>query len=186
MNEINRLLIIEDEPDFTRLIAIAARELGFEVGQVRSPGDWTGAYDSMRPNVIVLDLMMPEVDGIQILHALRERRCTADILLISSAEPRILDCLLQLAAECGPNISELVRKPVTPERLVAILKKYRACAPLFGEEDLREAIARGQITAHYQPKISLQAGRAGTIRNGDWWQRVISSRSRSGRGLSAA
>ena len=159
MSESNRLLIIEDEPDFSELVAITAREMGFVVGQVKTPKNWFSAYKSLLPNVIVLDLMMPDIDGIQVLRTLREQQSTADVLLISSVDPRILNCLGQLGTERGPNIRELMHKPVTPEQLAAVLKKYINSVPAITEQDLRKGIEKRQITAYYQPKVNLQTGR---------------------------
>lgn len=186
MSIAGRFLIIEDEPDFRNLVALVADKLDFAVGHVAQPERWRDTYRAFRPDVIVLDLMMPGVDGVQILAGLSEERCTADIILISGADPRIISSTARVARERGLAVREVLHKPVTLETLVESLYRYRrhlraaaddsACArtddgrfaqtdrrpapsTAMSDEEVRAALAGHMFGAHYQPKISLQSDR---------------------------
>ena len=85
------LLCIEDDPDIAQLIRLAARFAGFDV-ECASTGDagWKLLEDGMRPSIVVLDLMLPGLDGLEILRLAREKGDVDDVpfLVLSAMSAR--------------------------------------------------------------------------------------------------
>lgn len=151
-----RVLIIDDDPEVGAFTSEVARNLGLQALRVDRSEQVVAAFREFHPDTIVLDLMMPGMDGIQVLRALADENCQADILLFSGADGRLLNTTARLAAQQGLRIRELLRKPVQVEDLELALRRPGRAAPA-SEDELRTAIRAGQITAHFQPKVCLKA-----------------------------
>jgi two-component system, OmpR family, response regulator len=66
-----RLLVVEDEPNILELLAASLRYAGFEVMTAAAGNDAVQAAQRHRPDLIVLDVMLPDMDGFEVLHRLR-------------------------------------------------------------------------------------------------------------------
>lgn len=162
MSELGRLLIVDDEPDVGTLLAEVAKGSGFQVKVISGSLDFPDAFQTFHPNLILLDLMMPDLDGLQILRSLAEAHCDAHIILASGADGRVLNATARIAGELGLTIKKILRKPIAVEDLEAVLGDYMASARPLTADELRSAIERKQIYAHFQPKLDLSAGYPGT------------------------
>lgn len=63
-----KLLVIDDEKSITKIIEKVATELGYDVRALNDAAAAYEAFEQFRPDVLMLDLMMPEVDGIDVLN----------------------------------------------------------------------------------------------------------------------
>lgn len=81
-----RLLIIEDDPGLTELIRRVAEEAGYEVQQWEPHIPFIALYCEFQPHVIVLDIILPEMDGFEILRHLSKERSDARIIILSGQE----------------------------------------------------------------------------------------------------
>ena len=61
-----RLLVVDDEPEFGEYVRKVAVELGYEVEVTGDGKSFMKAYESFNPSVIALDLVMPEIDGVEL------------------------------------------------------------------------------------------------------------------------
>ncbi len=82
-----RLLVIDDEPAFLKYVRRIAESLGHEVTTTSNPIEFKDVYRSLDPNFIVVDIVMPGVDGIEILTWLAEQGCRAKVVVISGFNP---------------------------------------------------------------------------------------------------
>lgn len=155
----NRLLVVDDEPDIRDFIKEVAEEIGFEVAEAESQAQVQTALRSLSPTVIVLDLMMPEVDGVELLRFLVKEGCRAQILLISGLDPKVLNTANRLGTTLSLNMAGTLHKPMTVPELEATLTKTLQGGRLVTESDLKEALAEEQLLLHYQPKVSLKSER---------------------------
>jgi two-component system OmpR family response regulator len=81
-----RVLVVDDEPSLTDLLATA---LGYEGWSVRSAGDgWSAvrAARDFRPDVVVLDVLLPDLDGLQVMHQLRSEAPGLPVLLLTARD----------------------------------------------------------------------------------------------------
>ena len=65
----NRLLVVDDEPDICKFIASIGRAAGYDVMTCCHGGEFGRLFDETRPSMVVIDIVMPEVDGISPLSA---------------------------------------------------------------------------------------------------------------------
>jgi DNA-binding response OmpR family regulator len=86
-----RLLIVDDDPDIRDIVRTWAARNGCEVEAVSGWREMSGVIRTFAPTTILLDLMMPDVDGIETLHHLAESGCRAKILLMSGADAPLLE-----------------------------------------------------------------------------------------------
>ena len=77
-----KILIIEDEPDIVRMLEYNLKKEGFRV--VSAPDGQDGLRQARKqcPDIILLDLMLPEIDGLEVCRALRQERDTSGIPVI--------------------------------------------------------------------------------------------------------
>ncbi|MCH8110345.1 MAG: response regulator [Proteobacteria bacterium] len=123
MAEKPRLLAIDDDPKVCKFLEDAAGPLGFEVRSVSDPHEVDDVYRAFQPTVIVLDLAMPERDGIQILRFLAAEGCDAPIALMSGYDQPMMRHAISLGEALGLNLTEPLRKPIRLADLRSVLKK---------------------------------------------------------------
>jgi DNA-binding response OmpR family regulator len=112
---VDTILVVEDEPDVLDLVRYHLRRAGFDVlTALNGPAGLATAVES-RPDAIVLDIMLPQMTGIEVCKALREANETADIpILILTAKAEIPDRIAGL--ELG--VDDYITKPFSPRELV--------------------------------------------------------------------
>lgn len=125
-----RVLVVDDEPTIGYVVSRYLDRAGYETAVAASGRDALSSAASERPDVVVLDLMLPDLDGLEVMRRLRRegRERTAIILLTARGEESDRVTGLQLGAD------DYVVKPFSPAELVA-----RVDAVLRRVEPAREA-----------------------------------------------
>lgn len=120
----NPILIVEDEPDISQLVEYQFKQAGLPVRTVPDGASALEQVKKLRPALIILDLMLPDMDGKDICRALKANPMTQKIpILMLTAKAEELDRIIgfELGAE------DYVTKPFSPRELVlrakAILKR---------------------------------------------------------------
>jgi EAL domain-containing protein (putative c-di-GMP-specific phosphodiesterase class I)/ActR/RegA family two-component response regulator len=169
----SRLLILEDDPAVGRVIRDVATAEGHEALILSKPDQFFTTLEVWQPTHIVLDLVMPERDGIEILAELGARRCALRIIITSGMGSGVLDAAAHDAREHGLNIIGLLAKPFSPSALRALLAPpagssgpsnasggdAAATAPNLSEAEFRSALQRQEFAVHYLPKVDCRRGR---------------------------
>ena len=153
-----RLLVIDDDENAAALVVDVAEGIGSVVKSVHNWEDFREAYGSFEPTVIVLDLVMPDVDGVEILRFLADQQCRAKILLISGSDTRTIDSIKRLGQSLNLDTAGTIQKPIGVLRLEALLRKALGLGHPIDEAELSKAIQGGEIVPYFQPKIQLPAG----------------------------
>jgi EAL domain-containing protein (putative c-di-GMP-specific phosphodiesterase class I) len=156
-------LVVDDDPGIGDLIVQAAEGLGFLTATVERSSQIVEMVRSFEPDLIVLDLMMPGADGVQVLRSLADEKCVAEIILFSGADARVLNTAARLGASHGLRIRELLHKPIALAELEAALAQFNRAAPSDPEAELRTAISNRDICVHYQPKVTLTGGETWSV-----------------------
>ena len=135
-----RLLVIDDATIMRMRIAGIAREAGWEVVAEATNGiEGLARYEEHRPDLVTLDIVMPELDGVETLRALSITHPNARVVMVSAVDQRakLRECLALGALD-------FVVKPFDKERLLSLFGKYAAV--------VREAAAASRpSTALEQP-----------------------------------
>lgn len=82
---LSRILVVDDEPEITRFVQVALEQHGYQVKTAstgREALHYIMAAEDRHPDVIVLDVMMPELHGLEVLRRLKENEATADIPVV--------------------------------------------------------------------------------------------------------
>jgi len=122
-----RILIVEDDPDIVELVAYNLDEEGYETLSALDGQQGIASARQHRPDLIILDIMLPECDGFEVCRTLKADPATAQIpILILSAKSQETDKVVGL--ELGAD--DYVTKPFSPRELIArvraILRRSRA------------------------------------------------------------
>ncbi len=106
-----RLLVIDDEQSICDFIRRVAEAQDFEVVTVVTHDQFQSAYASFKPSAILLDLMMPNVDGIALLKQLAAQGCAAKLLIMSGFHPELLNSTRKLGAGYDLDVRGTLHKP---------------------------------------------------------------------------
>jgi two-component system alkaline phosphatase synthesis response regulator PhoP len=110
------VLVVEDEASIASFVSLYLKNAGYKVKAVASGGDALAQVEAEQPALIVLDLMLPDMDGIEVCRRLRQRR---DIpILMLTARDEDIDKIIGL--EVGAD--DYMTKPFNPRELVARVK----------------------------------------------------------------
>ncbi|HXS95057.1 MAG TPA: response regulator [Candidatus Limnocylindrales bacterium] len=116
-----RILVIDDEPQVLKLIALTLNKGGYEVNTATSGRVVPQNIAASRPDLVILDLSMPEPDGFEVLKGLREREPTLPVLVISG----FLGGSMLRAAELFGAAATLQKTDV-PELLLEMVRRIIA------------------------------------------------------------
>ena len=152
----NRLLVIDDEATMCDFIGRAASGVGYEVRTTGDPDQFRTLLREFKPGMLIMDLNMPKIDGIELLELLGDNGYQGAVLVISGADPRVLAAADKSGALHGLNMLGALQKPVSLSQLQDALQTVRATQRVLTERDLRGALKSRRLILHYQPKIARQ------------------------------
>jgi DNA-binding response OmpR family regulator len=107
-----RLIICDDEPTIGRLVQHVAEELGFAVETAESGRDLIQAFDRFQPTLVLLDMVMPGLDGNEVIGWLAARRASARLILMSGHHPDYINHAKVLAEYKGLGPVVTLTKPI--------------------------------------------------------------------------
>ncbi len=151
-----RMLVIDDEEDICETIAEIASTYHFQVSTINNPDNVASAIATTKPDFIMLDLMMPGTDGVELLRLLADHVKDAKLCLISGSDSRVLNSARRLGSAHGLNVVAALEKPLDIGVLRALFGRIAAGGADADPIDIAQAIAAGQMELHYQPVIDLK------------------------------
>jgi EAL domain-containing protein (putative c-di-GMP-specific phosphodiesterase class I)/CheY-like chemotaxis protein len=154
-DNVNRLLIVDEELHVVDFVGRVARKVGYAVANAASNAEFTQLVESFRPSLILLELNLPDTDGVELLRSLVARDSKANIVLMSSVDERVLAAAHELGTSRGLAMCGTLSKPVPMADLQAKLGAMLHEDPALDAEDLRRGLANGEFVPYYQPKASL-------------------------------
>lgn len=159
----NSIVVIDDEIDLATFICEVATQLGFQSSAYHNGHKFLDEYN-FQADVIFLDLMMPDIDGIEVIRHLGTNKCNTKLVLMSGVDSSILHSAEQLAIAQGLNVVTTISKPIRLKELKNILNNITQDIhpyPITREkkkidvEDLRRALKNDELLVYYQPKLDL-------------------------------
>jgi DNA-binding response OmpR family regulator len=129
---IPKILVVDDEPDAVELIRFNLKAAGYDVHTAGDGDEALKKARSILPNLILLDLMLPEVDGLEVCKILRrDPRVSGVPIIMLTAKAAEIDRVLGL--ELGAD--DYVTKPFSPRELVLRVKRLLRTGPMESKSD---------------------------------------------------
>lgn len=120
-----RLLAVDDSADSADLVARVAAKCGFEAQATSDPTQVRALVTSWKPEVLTLDLCMPEADGIDLLSVLEETGFDGLLVIISGQDSWFRKAAGRLAETRGLKVVDDLQKPVDIAALRELLSRLR-------------------------------------------------------------
>lgn len=159
------VLIVEDEPTHRRILSAQLRALG--VSQVMEATDGDEALEILASNphvtLIISDLMMPRLDGLELLCRHAKSAHTASFAIYSAMDRHLLACMQLMARERAINFVGVLVKPASRQDIVQLLERgrqsvslpQRKTLPIVTVEERNLGLTRGEFVPFFQPKVRI-------------------------------
>lgn len=123
----HRVLVVDDEPDITALVAYHLAKAGFRVSTAGNGPDALKAAREEKPDIVILDLMLPGISGYDILAELRQREETKDVgVILLTARQEETDRIRGLTLGADDYLTKPFSPPELSLRVRAILRRLSA------------------------------------------------------------
>jgi EAL domain-containing protein (putative c-di-GMP-specific phosphodiesterase class I)/CheY-like chemotaxis protein len=147
------LLSLDDDNEIVEIVSAIAARAGFRTVARQATSDVREFLNSTRPDVIVLDLQMPGLDGVSTLRYLADTGIPSRILLVTGMDERTIAAAEQYGLRRGLKMLGTLQKPFDPDDLLQRLEHAHAAIRPLTATDLEQAIANNELTVHYQPTL---------------------------------
>src|SRR6266480_5935064 len=135
-----KILIVDDEPEAVELVEFNLKQVGFDVASAVDGADALKKTRALLPSLIVLDVMLPELDGLEVCKTLRHDPTTAAIpIIMLTAKAAEIDRVLGL--ELGAD--DYVTKPFSPRELLLRVKNLLKRGQ--GEDEKKDRYQYGDL-----------------------------------------
>ena len=165
-----KLLVIDDEEDICELISEIAELAGYETDSISLLNSVDDLSVLEAFDVLVLDLSMPGLDGIEILHYMEHLNLKPQLVLMTGFEQSVLEGAKKLADQLQipvlgtlskpfqvQNVKSLLMQPFTvPAKNKSQLRSGQAND--FSVQEIERALVRNEFIPHFQPQIDLATG----------------------------
>jgi PAS domain S-box-containing protein len=162
------ILVVDDDSAVGEFVCAIAMPMGFQC-TVTTDAKALLEKLSADTTLILLDLMMPEMDGIELLRLFGQQKCKAGIVLMSGVNTRTIEAAEQFGQVLGLSIVGYLQKPLQKAELEEILQRFPSPNPptaisghppfAVQKKDLEEAIQKNEFVVYYQPQIDIASGR---------------------------
>ncbi len=120
-----RLLVVDDEIEFGRYIATVAEGLGYAVEITDHGRDFKLAYEREEPDAVLIDMVMPDIDGIELVTWLGQKKSTVHLLIASGFNPKYVEMAEILGAQKSFKSITKLQKPLRAATLRGILQSLQ-------------------------------------------------------------
>lgn len=166
----DRLLIIDDDTVFRNFARLVAEAVGYDTLITGEAKVFKEQVRSWGPSVVILDVNMPGIDGIELLRDLVDMRIAARIVIASAVDVKVLETVGQLASERGLAIAATLQKPVSQEALTQVLERLREVEKQLLAGALAHAIANNDLILEYLPILDCKTGQISAVEALVRWQ----------------
>ncbi len=136
-----KVVVIEDEPDILELIEYNLRREGFDVATAASGRAGLAAIEREKPDIVLLDLLLPGLDGLDVCRRLRAVESTRDLpVIMVTARGEESDVVLGL----GVGADDYIHKPFSPRELIARVRAVLRRGPKRSRDPERR-VSRGPL-----------------------------------------
>jgi len=161
------IMVVDDEPQIRRVMRTTLSSNGYTVLEARSGEEALELMRKERPELVLLDVNMPEMDGIEFVRHLVKRPYTGGLILISGEEERTLHAVEKLAQAHQFNVLGHLHKPASQEKLAQLLDEWTMPMreepgierKIYGPDEVFLAIKGGELVNYYQPKVEISTRR---------------------------
>ena len=124
-----KVLVVDDDVDIRKVVSKLVKKSGYEAIEAKNGVEGMGKVREHKPDLIILDMLMPKESGVRMYHELKTEESLRDIpVIVLSAIPRksflksqkVLD---EFAGQSVPEPEAYIEKPEEPEELIALMKK---------------------------------------------------------------
>jgi EAL domain-containing protein (putative c-di-GMP-specific phosphodiesterase class I) len=147
------LLAFDDDEAIVEAICAIGARAGFRTVSSTVSSRLRELVPTWKPDVIVLDLQMPDEDGVSALRYLADAQCAAKIFLVTGMDERTIASAEQYGLRRGLSVFGTLQKPFDPDELLGLFEKAHAAIRPLTPGDLEQAIETGALDVHYQPII---------------------------------
>lgn len=155
-----RLLVIDDEEDICETIAELAAAKGLDVATISDPTMVGEKISGFAPDIVMLDLLMPGTDGVELLRLLADQIKNAKVCLMSGSDARVLNSARRLGSAHGLNVVAALEKPLDINAIRAALDQMSGNEQkTAAKSNVGQALAQGQLILYYQPVIEIATRR---------------------------
>jgi len=137
-----KILVVDDDMDTLRLVGLMLERQGYQIIAANTGQQALSLARIEKPNLILLDLMMPDIDGITVARRLRSGPETKDILIIMFTAKGQTDDKLE---GFGAGADDYLTKPTQPRELIAHVKAVLKRAGMKPAVPTKEYSARGRV-----------------------------------------
>ena len=136
-----KILIVDDEPSISMLIEFNLKLVGFEVHCVFDGEAVFDAIQTFRPDLIVLDLMLPKMDGFQVCRKLRNQNNLVPIIMLTAMQD-----LTDKIAGLDNGADDYMTKPFSPQELISRIQAIHRRIQTLPSTTENAPITIGQIS----------------------------------------
>lgn len=137
-----RVLIVDDEPDILEILSFNLKKNGYTVESATNGVMGLKLVDSFKPDLVLLDIMMPEMDGIEVARMIREKPHNKN-LLIAFLTARSEDFTQISALDAGGD--DFITKPIKPMVLMSRIKALLRRKEHQAEEEANHITEIGEL-----------------------------------------
>jgi len=126
MSEKKKVLLVDDDPDFVEAVKVIVESGGYDVRVACDGKEGLEAVAAERPDIIILDVMMPVMDGHKACAALKGNKETADIpiILLTAVADRVTTSKYTHRDMLESEAEDYMPKPVEPKELLELIKNW--------------------------------------------------------------
>src|SRR3954451_18400457 len=128
--EANRILLVEDDPTIREMTRLSLERDGFLVDTADDGSGGLEAFRAQAADLVLLDVMLPGIDGIRVCRAIREQSVVPIVMLPPRTDP--VDVVLGLEAGADDYVTKPFEPPILAARLRAVLHRGRRAPSLPG------------------------------------------------------
>ena len=116
----NKILLVDDEPDIREVLNLSLSDLGYQVFEAENGDMALGIFKEVRPPLVLTDIKMPNMDGIELLQKVKHENPETEVIMITGHG----DIALTIKS-LQYDAADFITKPINDEALDVALKRAR-------------------------------------------------------------
>jgi two-component system response regulator RegX3 len=148
MTTTTSVLVVEDEDSFVDALTVGLAREGFRVSVARDGAEALDLFDDVRPDLVLLDVMLPKVSGIDVCRELRSRSSVPIIMV--TAKGAEIDTVVGLEVGADDYVTKPYRLRELVARMRAVLRRHPGDAPSPIDGDGDDVVTVGDVSLDHQ------------------------------------